>query len=257
MTNKVIVVTGASAGIGAALAKQLSGRGEMLVVAGRREEELKKVALECGPQALAVVADVTQRADVDRILDEALRTFGHVDVWINNAGRGISRPVLELTEADFDEMMAVNAKSALYGMQAILPHFKERGEGHLINVSSMLGRIPFVSNRSVYCAAKAALNSLTASLRMYLRADYPNIHVSLVLPPTVSTDFPRNVLHGTPPPPGGYRTGPDVQTAGQVAAAMVDLIDHPRPELYTNPGGAETVARYYADVGAFEAGMHR
>src|ERR687893_439014 len=73
------------------------------------------------------------RAEVERLRDEALRAFGRVDVWINNAGRGISRPVLELTDQDVDEMMSVNVKSALYGMQAIVPHFQERGEGHLIN----------------------------------------------------------------------------------------------------------------------------
>jgi short-subunit dehydrogenase len=140
-------------------------------------------------------------------------------------------------------------------MQAIVPHFKERGEGHLINVSSALGRIPFASYRSVYCAAKAALNSLTASLRMDLRAEYPHIHVSVVMPPMVSTDFARNALYGTPMPPGGFRPGSEGQTPEQVAAAMVDLIDHPKPELYTNPGQAETVARYYADVATFEENM--
>jgi short-subunit dehydrogenase len=165
--------------------------------------------------------------------------------------------VLDLTDADFDEMMAVNTKSALYGMQAIVPHFKERGEGHLINVSSALGRIPFASYRSAYSAAKAALNSLTTNLRMDLRAEYPLIHVSVVMPPMVSTDFARNALHGTPMSPGGFRPGSEGQTPEQVAAAMVDLIDHPKPELYTNPGQAETVAHYYADVAAFEGGMRR
>jgi short-subunit dehydrogenase len=257
MTEKVIVITGASAGIGATLAKQLAIRGEKLVLAARREAELKKVSSDCGADALPVIADVTQRADVEHVRDEALRAFGHVDVWINNAGRGIGRQVLDLTDADFDEMMAVNTKSALYGMQAIVPHFKERGEGHLINVSSALGRIPFASFRSAYCAAKAALNSLTTNLRMDLRAEYPRIHVSVVMPPMVSTDFARNALYGTPMPPGGFRPGSEGQTPEQVAAAIVDLIDHPKPELYTNPGHAETVARYYADVAAFEEGMRR
>jgi len=254
MTGKTIVITGASAGIGAALALKLAARGDDLMLAARRTDELKQVARACGRKALPYVTDVTRRRDVERLRDEALRTFGQVDVWINNAGRGINRNVLELTDEDFDEMMAVNVKSALYCMQAILPHFKEQGAGHLINVSSALGRIPFASQRSAYSAAKAALNSLTATLRMDLRKEYPNIHVSLVMPGIVRTNFPNNVLHVDPQAGGPGMPG---QSADEVAAAMVDLIDHPRAELYTNPGQAETVARYYADVGAFEQSMDR
>jgi short-subunit dehydrogenase len=255
MESRVIVITGASAGIGAATAKLLAARGDKLMLAARRQAELAQVAEQCGDGARFVLTDVTRRADVEHLRDEALRTFGQVDVWMNNAGRGISRPVLDLTDDDFDQMMAVNTKSALYGMQAIVPHFKERGAGHLINVSSALGRIPFVSIRSVYSAAKAALNSLTANLRMELRTAYPNIHVSVVMPPMVSSDFGRNALYATPPPAGGLRPGVVVQTPEQAAAAIVDLIDHPRAEVYTNPSQAEAVARYYADVEAFEKNL--
>lgn len=255
MTAKVIVITGASSGIGAALARQLAARGDKLVLVARREKELKEVAAACGPDALPVVADVTHRADVEQVRDEALVQFGYVDVWINNAGRGIDRYVLDLTDSDFDEMMAVNVKAALYGMQAIVPHFKERKKGHLINTSSALGRVPFASYLSAYSAAKAALNSLTTNLRMDLQADYPNIHVSIVMPPAVTTDFRRNALHGTPAPSGGYPPGSNSQTPEQVAAAIVDLIDHPKAELYTDPGNAEMVARYYADVEGFGRNM--
>lgn len=122
---KTIVITGASGGIGAALARHLGPEGHRLVLAARRRDELNAVAKETN--GLAVVADVTQRTDVNRIRDEALRAFGSVDVWINNAGRGISRSALELTDEDFDDMMSVNVKSALYGAQAIVPHFIERG----------------------------------------------------------------------------------------------------------------------------------
>jgi len=255
MTTRVIVITGASSGIGAALARLLAGRGASLALGARREAELEQVARECGVGALSVVTDVTRRAEVEQLRDQALRAFGRVDVWVNNAGRGIGRAVLDLTGADFDEMMAINAKSALYGMQAILPYFKERGEGHLINVSSALGRIPFAAYRSAYSAAKAALNSLTANLRMDLRREYPNIHVSLVMPPTVSSEFSRNALYGTPVPPGGPRPGNVVQTPEEVATAIAGLIDHPQSELYTSPETAETVAHYYADVSAFEENM--
>lgn len=254
MTEKVIVITGASAGIGAVLARQLAARGDQLMLAARRADELRKVARACGRDTYSYTTDVTRRQDVLRLRDEALRTFDHVDVWINNAGRGITRGVLDLTDEDFDEMMTVNVKSALYGMQSILPHFKERGQGHLINVSSFLGRIPFATMRSAYNASKSALNALTANLRMDLSAEYPHIHISLVMPGAVSTEFFANALHA----PQDLRAMPGAQTPEEVAAAMIALIDNPVPEIYTNPDvQIEQVRRYYTDVAAFEASMRR
>jgi len=188
--SRTIVITGASSGIGAALARTLAGQN--LVLAARRREELEAVAREASGRA--VVTDVTRREDVIRLRDEAVRAFGSVDVWVNNAGRGIARPVLELTDADFDEMMAVNVKSALYGMQAIAPHFIERKRGHIINISSFLGRVPIATHRSAYNAAKAALNALTANARVDLQSKVPDIHVSLVMPGLVSTEFARNAV---------------------------------------------------------------
>ncbi len=254
MSDKVIVITGASSGIGAVLAKQLAARGDKLMLAARSSKELNQVSRACGRDAMAYVTDVTRRQDINRLRDEALRTFDHVDVWINNAGRGITRSVLDLTDDDIDQMMAVNVKGALYGMQAIIPHFKETGHGHLINVSSFLGRVPYVSFRSMYSASKAALNSLTANLRMELRAEYPNIHVSLVMPGVVSTNFGAHALHTDAAPAGG--TPPMGQTAEDVAAVIMDLIDNPRPEVYTNPAMQQERAKsYYTDVAAFEATM--
>src|SRR5438874_187562 len=124
MDGRVIVITGASGGIGASLATRAAARHARLVLVARREPELAEVAARCGPEALAVTGDVTRREDVHRALQSGLDRFGGVDVWINNAGRGITRRVSDLTDDDFDEMMRVNVKSALYGMQAVLPHFK-------------------------------------------------------------------------------------------------------------------------------------
>lgn len=251
MSDKVIVLTGASSGIGAVLAKQLAARGDKLLLAARRSKELNQISRACGRDTMAYVTDVTRRQDVNRLREEALRTFDHVDVWINNAGRGISCNVLDLTDEDFDQMMAVNVKGALYGMQTIMPHFKETGHGHLINVSSFLGKIPLASARSVYSASKAALNSLTANLRMDLRAEYPNIHVSLVMPGIVSTDFAANALYGAPMPAAAML--PMAQTPEEVADIIMDVIDNPRPEVYTNPSTQlEAVKAYYANVAAFE-----
>src|SRR5215470_9517576 len=176
MKDKIIAITGASSGIGAAVAREVAKRGAATILASRREDRLRAVAAESGPRSLPVVADVTKRADVERIVQAGLAQFGRIDVWINNAGRGITRAVAELTDADFDEMMLVNVKSALYGMQAVLPHFRARGRGHIINISSMLGRVPFAPIRSAYSAAKHAMNALTANLRLDLRPAFPDIH---------------------------------------------------------------------------------
>ncbi len=256
MVERVNVITGASSGIGAELALQLAARGEYVALAARRKDRLERVAEQCGEKALVVVTDVTRREQVDHLRDEALRAFGHVDVWVNNAGRGIGRSVLELTDEDFDEMMAVNTKSALYGMQAIVPHFQKRGTGHLINVSSALSRLPFATYRSAYSAAKAALNSLTTHMRWDLRQEYPNIHVTLVMPPAVSTEFAESALYGTPGLHGAGQRG-TLQTPEEVAATIVDAIDHPRPELYTNPQQAVMVAQFYSDLEGFEANLRR
>lgn len=170
MQDKVIVITGASMGIGAALARLVGQHHAIPVLVARSHVELAAVAAEAHPLALAIVADVTQRADVERVVAETLQRFGRIDAWVNNVGRGITRPVLQLTDDDIDAMVAINVKSALYGIQAVMPHFQERGVGHMINVSSMLGRVPFASIRSAYSASKAFLNSLAINLRMDLRA---------------------------------------------------------------------------------------
>jgi NADP-dependent 3-hydroxy acid dehydrogenase YdfG len=255
----VVVITGASSGIGAALARRLGRKGFRLVLAARRPKALQSVADEATGESLPVVADVTQRADVNRIRDEALARFGEIDVWVNNAGRGINAPVIELTDEQFDEMMAVNVKSALYGMQTVIPHFKQRGRGHLINVSSFLSRVPLATYRSAYNASKAALNALTANLRMDLRREFPDIHVSLVMPGMVTTEFARNALGGTPnvtwasARPGA--AAPIIQNADDVAAAIDGLIAEPREEIYTQDGQRDAVLGYYRDVGAFERGF--
>jgi len=246
--DHVIVITGASAGIGAALADECARRGARLILAARRPEPLAEVAGRTG--GLAVPTDVTRRADVEALAAAALAHAGRIDVWVNNAGRGISRPVSELTDDDLDEMILVNVKSALYGVQAVLPHFKARGAGHLINVSSMLGRVPFAPIRSAYSAAKHALNSLTANLRMELAADFPAIHVTTVLPGVVATDFGKNARHG------GFdsRSLPTAQPVDEVARVIADVIERPQAEVYTRPEMQKLAAAYYGadDIGAAE-----
>jgi len=252
--NRVVVITGASAGIGEAIARELGRRGDRLVLAARSADALHRVARETGPHTHVVTADVRHRADVEGIRDEAITTFGGIDVWINNAGRGIVRPVLDLSDEDLDEMISVNVKSALYGMQAVIPHFIERGGGHIINLSSFLGRVPVAPLRSAYSAAKAALNTLTANIRVDLQRTHPGIHVSLVMPGLVATDFARHAIGSTGVIPTGPIGSPmATQSPHEVATIVADLIDHPAAEVYTNPASSSLAKRYFEDVGAFEA----
>jgi NAD(P)-dependent dehydrogenase (short-subunit alcohol dehydrogenase family) len=241
MRDHVVVITGASGGIGAALAEHVARAGGQPVLAARREAELNEVAKRCGDAALVVVADVTKRADVRLIFDAAIARFGHVDVWVNNAGRGITKPVSQVDDDEFDDMMRVNVKSALYGMQTVLPHFRERGRGHVINVSSMLSRVPNAPMRSAYSAAKHALNSLTANLRMEV-SDEPNIHVTTVVPGIVATDFGLHARGGGP----DSRSFPGAQSVEEVAAVIVDVIRSPRADVYTRPEYQQRVVDYFA-----------
>ncbi len=243
MQDKVIVITGASAGIGRATAELLARRGAQLVLVARRRELLDEVAAACGANADPVVADVTRRDEVVAVVDRALARFGRIDVWINNAGRGISRQPSELTDEDVDEMMLVNVKSALYGMQAVLPHFKARGDGQIINISSMLGRVPFASVRSAYSASKHFLNAITANIRDEIHATHPQIQVSLVLPGVVATEFGLHARHGGV----DSRAFPGAQTAEEVAQVIAEVIESRRTDVYTRPDGQQMVARYYAN----------
>lgn len=241
-TSRNVVITGASGGIGAALAQLLCERGMRVAIVARREPELRAVAARCGANALPIVADVTTRETVSDVVDEVVEHFGHIDVWVNNVGRGINRIATEVTDDDIDEMMTINVKTALYGMQEVLPHFRERGTGHIINVSSMLGRIPMAPFRSAYSASKHFLNALTANFRDAVHATHPNIQVSLVSPGIVATEFGLNAVGGGP----DSRTLPNAQDVESVAQVIAEVIETRQSDVYTFPGAKEQVLRYYS-----------
>lgn len=245
MEQTVVVITGASGGIGASLATTLSARGVAVVVVARRAEALAAVAAQCGPDTEVVVAAVSRREEVRRMIAAAIGRFGHVDVLVNNVGQGISRLPSQLTDEDVDEVMRVNVKPALYGMQEVLPHFQARGTGHVINVSSILGRVPFAMIRSAYCGAKHFLNALTATFRAEVQQTYPDIQFSLVSPGVVYTDFGKHARHGGP----DSRSVPDGQSAQDVAEVVAGVINSRAPDVYTRAGSRDRVATYMATVG--------
>jgi NADP-dependent 3-hydroxy acid dehydrogenase YdfG len=243
--GKVVVITGASAGIGAAVAEFIGPRGAKLVLVARRADALADVAVRSGTDVLTISADMTRREEVQRVVREAVAHFGHVDVWINNVGQGINRMPSQLTDEDVDDVMRVNVKSALYGMQEILPHFKERGTGHLINISSMLGRLPFALFRSAYNGAKHFLNALTANFRTEVQQTHPGIQFSIVSPGVVRTEFGVNAMHGGP----DSRLLPGSQSAEEVASVIASVIESRRPDVYTRAGARDRVAAFYAAIG--------
>ena len=234
----VVVITGASAGIGAALARELAGRHASRVLTARREQLLEEMAATFGTPVEMVPGDVTRRPDLERVLERAVARFGGVDVWVNNAGHGITRPSVEaITPEDLDVMIRDNTRSVLLGMQVVLPHFKARKKGVLANVSSMLSRVPDVPVRAAYSAAKAALNSLTESLRFELAREFPGIRIVLVLPGVVATDFGNNALGGGV----DSRSIPGGQSVEEVARIIADGLFTGPLDLYTRPGSLARV----------------
>lgn len=239
------MITGASTGIGAATAELLASNGASVVIVARGAEGLRVVAERCAGRAFPMVADMTGRENVRRVVADTLARVGRIDVWINNVGQGITRAPSQLTDDDIDAMIRTNVKSALYGMQEVLATFKERNAGHVINISSMLGRLPYALPRSAYTASKHFLNALTANFRDEVQATHPGIQFSLVSPPAVRTNFGLNALHGGV----DSRALPDTQAPEDVARVIADVIESRVPDSYTRPGSQQRVAKYYASLG--------
>jgi short-subunit dehydrogenase len=257
MPHKTVVITGASAGIGAGIARRLAADGHTLVLTARRQPELERLAAEltaAGARTIVVPADARERDDLQNVATTAIDVLGGFDVWINNAGRGMTRSVLELTDVDIDDMMGVNLKSALHGMQIAAGYFMSIGPeaaGHIINMSSFLSRVPLATHRAAYNAAKAGVNTLTANLRMDLAKTHPNIHVTLVMPGMVATEFGMNAVYA--PADAKVYSGPYVQSVEEVADLFARVIERPVAEVYTSPRSHGMVGDYFADVDAFEA----
>jgi NADP-dependent 3-hydroxy acid dehydrogenase YdfG len=186
--GNIVVITGASRGIGAALARRFAEEKTRLVLCSRKKADVDKVAqsLSLAPRdILTLAADVSTSAGVKKLVNAAYKKFGRVDIFINNAGAWHVRPFLKETEADFDWMMNTNLKSVFCSMGAVIPRMKKQGGGQIINISSGAGRIPF-RNLSIYCASKAALNMLSAIASIEHRND--NVKICVLSPGPTETD---------------------------------------------------------------------
>lgn len=193
IAGKIVVITGASSGLGEATARHLSALGATVVLGARRVERIDALAAElvtAGGIALAVATDVTDSAQVQRLVDTAIGTYGRLDVIINNAGLMPHSPLDRLKIADWDRMIDVNIKGVLYGIAAALPHMQQRKSGHIINVSSVAGH-KVRPGSAVYAATKHAVLALSEGLRQEVKPY--NIRTTVISPGAVATELPNSV----------------------------------------------------------------
>lgn len=187
--NKVVIITGASSGIGEATAKELAAKGAKLVLAARREDRLQKLQQEIeseGGQAFYKVTDVTSHVQMKDLAKKALQVFGQIDVIVNNAGVMPLSPISELKVNEWDQMVDVNIKGVLYGIAAVLPSMRERKEGHIINVSSIAGHLVFPAS-SVYSGTKFAVRAITEGLRAEESTNH--IRTTIISPGSTDTEL--------------------------------------------------------------------
>ncbi len=218
--GKVIVITGASSGMGEATARDLAKMGARVVLGARRKERLEalvKEIKEAGGQAESVVTDVVKRDDVKNLVDTAVKAFGRIDVLFNNAGLMPLSPLESLKIDEWDQMIDVNLKGTLYGIAAALPYMKEQKSGQIINVSSVYGHI-VVASGAVYCATKHGVRAISEGLRQEVK-DY-NIRVTTISPGAVDTELTQHISE-----PGLGDTVRDVvKKIGVPASTMSDMV---------------------------------
>ncbi len=191
--GKVVVITGASSGNGEATARYLSSRGATVVLGARRADRLQSLADELtrkGGKALAIQTDVTEVNQVKRLVDEAVKTFGRIDVMINNAGLMPHSPLERLKIDDWDRTIDVNLKGVLYGIAAALPYMKQQKSGHFINVSSVAGH-KVRPGSAVYAATKTAVLVISEGLRQEVKPY--NIRTTVISPGALATELPNSI----------------------------------------------------------------
>lgn len=255
LTGKVAVITGASSGIGASLARLLAREQVSIVLAARRKDTLDVLAAEitkAGGAAVAIRSDVTVREDAEQVVQDAVDTFGRIDILVNNAGRGHFASVEDTSDATLENMFAVNVFPLWYTTRPALAFMKRQGSGHIINIASMAGKLGYPYN-SAYVAAKHACVGFTMALRQELAET--GIHASVVCPAGVLTEWAM-VTEGGSMLPFFSESGPAIKRiAGErniklpqiegvkhpdeIAKSILECIYTPVAEVYTHKGSRE------------------
>src|ERR1041384_3757521 len=235
LSDQVMVITGASSGIGLVTARMAARRGTRLILNARNEEALRRVCgeiNEAGGEAYHVAGDVGQLEDVQKIADEAIRRFGGFDTWVNNAGVSIYGPVLDQSLEDQRRLFETNYWGVVHGSRVACAHLRISG-GALINVGSVLSDIA-IPIQGTYCATKHAVKGYTDALRLELEQEGAPISVTLIKPSTIDTPYvqhAKNLLPSEPQHPA------PVYAPETVAEAILHCAEYPERDLYVGGAG--------------------
>jgi short-subunit dehydrogenase len=227
--DKVIVITGASQGIGLAAAKHLSSLGAKIVVAARSKDIIKDLVKEL-PHSLAIVTDMRNPEDIKSMIRETIDKFGRVDILINNAGQGMYGSVEKIDIEQYKQIMELNIYSVVTAMQEVIPHMRKQGGGMIINISSGLTKM-YLPGVSAYSSTKYALNAISLIARQELEKD--KIIVSIVEPNMTATNFTKNSIGSRPNwnSADSNRPQPRIDSAEKVAEVIERIIKSEEAEV--------------------------
>ena len=232
--NKVVIITGASSGIGYATSELLSKKGAKVALVARSGDKLKKLAKKL-TDSIFVVADMTKKKDIVDMVKQVKKHFGRIDILINNAGQGYDAPIEQINIDTFHAIFDLNVVGPLIAMQQVIPLMRKQKEGAIINISSGTA-LMYLSRMSAYSSMKRALVGISLTAREELKKD--NINVSVAYPTMTDTNFEKNTIRHSmekdwPKDDGNFKM-PKADTAEYVAEKILDGIENNKAEIFAH-----------------------